>query len=162
MSRLATVCVLVLLALGLTAPAVQAHAPARQLFSFVGHGVVDCGTFEDRFTDYFSGTETLFFDSAGNPVRDVFHVEHHSDDRNSVTGLVLHEHGHFVVTADLLTGTVTIVGNQEVLTRPGFGLGIQDVGRTVFDSNGDLIFFAGGQKRSQLLLGDQLFCDVLA
>jgi len=147
---------------GLGVGTAAAQEPQKQPFSFVGHGVVNCGTFEDDFTDFFNGTETLYFDSAGDPIRDVLNVEHHSDDVNSVTGLVLHEHGHFTVTVDLATGDVTIVGNQEVLTRPGFGLGVQDVGRVIFDANGDLIFFAGGRQRSQLLLGDQLFCEVLA
>jgi hypothetical protein len=147
---------------GLGVGTARAQQPQREPFSAVGHGVVDCGTFEDVFTDFFNGTQTIYFDSAGNPIRFVLNVEHHSDDVNSVTGLVLHEHGHFTLTFDFVTETTTIVGNQEVLTRPGFGLGVQDVGRVIFDANGDLIFFAGGRQRSQLLLGDQLFCEVLA
>jgi hypothetical protein len=52
------------------------------------HGVVERGTFEDVFTDFFNGTQTIYFDSAGNPIRFVLHVERHSDDVDSVTGQV--------------------------------------------------------------------------
>jgi hypothetical protein len=52
------------------------------------HGVVERGTFEDVFTDFFNGTQTIYFDSAGNPIRFVLHVERHSDDVDSVTGKV--------------------------------------------------------------------------
>ena len=41
---------------GLWVGSAAALAPERQPFSFVGHGVVDCGTFEDDFTDFFNGT----------------------------------------------------------------------------------------------------------
>ena len=160
MSRLVKASALVLLVLTFSAPiAAGAQAPQRQPFSLVGHGVIYCGTFEDDFIDHYSGTEVVYFDSSGNAVRDVFYLEHHSDDRNSVTGFVLHEHGSFVFTIDLLTGATTTVGNQEVLTRPGYGLVIQDVGRFVFDSNGNLVFAAGSQQHSG---GDERYCDALS
>jgi hypothetical protein len=84
-------------------------------------GVIDCGTFQDNFVDFFSGTQTTFFDANGDPTRLVFHIAHHSNDVNSVTGLAIHEHGHFTVTIDLATGTLTVTGNSEVANRPGMG-----------------------------------------
>jgi len=142
------------------APA-DALAPHRESFSFVGHGVVDCGTFVDAFDDFFSATDTVYFDRSGASIREVIHFEHHSNDSNSVTGLLLHEHGHFTVTIDLLTDRVTVTGNQEILNRPGVGVVIQDVGRQVFDADGNLVFFAGGRKHSQVLDGEQIFCEAL-
>jgi hypothetical protein len=124
--------------------------------------VIDCGTFRDDFVDFFSGTQTTFFDAHGDPTRLVFHIEHHSDDVNSVTGLAIHEHGHFTVTVDLATGTATITGNSEVANRPGVGVVVQDVGRAVFDADGNLVFFAGGRNHSELFGGDQVLCDALA
>jgi hypothetical protein len=38
---------------------------------------------------------------------------------------------------------------------------IQDVGRAVFDQDGNLVF-AGGSNHSQLLGGEQVFCEALA
>ena len=148
--------------LGMWTPSASALAPDRQPISFVGHGVIDCGTFVDAFDDFFNGFETIYFDQAGDPIRDVLNLEHHSNDSNSLTGLVVHEHGHFMVSFDLLTGTATVTGNQEIITRPGIGVVLQDVGRVVFDVNGDLVFFAGGIFHSQELQGEQIFCDALA
>jgi hypothetical protein len=125
-------------------------------------GVVDCGSFQDNFVDFFSGVQTTSYDGNGDPVRIVQHIEHHSNDVNSETGLTIHEHGHFTVTADLIAETVTITGNQEVANRPAMGVVVQDVGRVVFDFDDNLLFFAGGRKHSGLFAGDQLYCDALA
>ena len=150
-------------ALLLVAPsAASAMAPERTAFSFSNPGITDCGTFEDQFTDFFDAKAATYFDSAGNPIRFVIHWEHHSNDTNSVTGLTLHEHGHFTEKIDLLSGTDTITGNEEVMNRPGTGVVVQDVGRVVFDADGNLVFFAGGRKHSEVLLGDQVLCDALA
>jgi hypothetical protein len=116
----------------------------------------------DAFDDFFDGFETIYFDAAGNPIRDVLNLEHHSNDSNSLTGLVVHEHGHLTVSFDLLTGTATVTGNQEIISRPGAGVVIQDVGRVVTDVDGNIIFFAGGLFHSQVLLGEQVFCEALA
>jgi hypothetical protein len=151
------------LGLGLALPSPAAAAtPDRFPLEFHGTGTVDCGTFEDNFLDDMYGEGTVFFDSAGAPIRVVIHWTHTSTDTNSVTGLTLHEHGHFTETFDLVAGTDTLTGNQEVMNRPGFGVIIQDTGRQVYDADGNLIFFAGGRKHSQVLLGDQPFCDGLA
>jgi hypothetical protein len=125
-------------------------------------GVIDCGSFQDNFVDFFSGAQTTFYDSNGDPVRIVQHVEHHSNDVNSETGLTIHEHGHFTFTIDLIAETVTISGNQEVANRPGVGVVVQDVGRAVFDFDNNLLFFAGGRNHSELFGGDQVLCDALA
>jgi hypothetical protein len=142
--------------------AASALAPLPVSFSFSNTGTVKCGTFNDQFTDFFEANAATYFDSAGNPVRFVIHWEHHSDDTNSVTGLTLHEHGHFTETFDLLSGTDTITGNEEIATRPGTGVVVQDVGKVVYDADGNLVFFAGGRKHSEVLLGEQVLCDALA
>lgn len=149
------------LALGAWAPA-SAAAPERFPVEFHGTGTVDCGTFQDNYVDDMTGQGSVFFDEAGNPIRVVIHWTHTSTDTNSVTGLSLHEHGHFTETIDLVTGSDTLTGNQEVMNRPGFGAILADTGRQVYDANGDLTFFAGGSKHSQVLLGDQPFCEGLA
>jgi hypothetical protein len=140
----------------------SARTPEQFTVSFISPGTVDCGTFQDQFTDFFDGAGTTYFDSTGNPIRIVIHWEHHSNDTNSVTGLTLHEHGHFTETIDLLAGTDTITGNQEIMNRPGTGVVVQDVGKVVIDANGNIVFFAGGRKHSEVLLGDQVLCEALA
>jgi hypothetical protein len=132
------------------------------LLPFEAPGVIDCGSFTDNFVDVFSGTQTTYYDRNGEPVRLVQHIEHHSNDVNSVTGLTIHEHGHFTAVIDLIAETVTITGSQEVANRPGTGVVVQDVGRVVFDFDNNLLFFAGGRHHSELFGGDQVLCDALA
>jgi hypothetical protein len=139
----------------------SALPPQMSTFSFSEGGVIDCGTFVDPYTDFLTGTRTLFFDSEGNLVRVVFQVEHHSNDSNSVTGLVLHEHGHYTLTVDLLAGTVTQAGNDAIITRPGTGVVVQNVGRLVFDFDNNLLFFAGARQHNEFLEGEQLLCEAL-
>jgi hypothetical protein len=55
-----------------------------------------------------------------------------------------------------------VTGNSEVANRPGVGVVVQDVGRAVFDADGNLVFFGGGRKHSELFGGDQILCDALA
>ena len=143
--------------------AASALAPVQEgTFSFSESGSIKCDGFKDQFTDFFVGRSATYFDSAGNPIRIVIHAEHTSNDTNSVTGLTLHEHGTFTETIDLLTGTDTITGIQEIANRPGTGIVVQDVGRVVKDADDNVIFFAGGRKHSELFLGDQVLCDALA
>jgi hypothetical protein len=144
------------------ASAASATPPTTTTFSFSNPGVIDCGTFVDNFVDFFDVRETDFFDAAGNPIRIVFNVEHHSNDVNSVTGLTLHEHGHFTMTIDLVSGTETDTGSFEIANRPGFGAVVTDVGRGVFDANGSLLFFAGNLRASEFFQGEQIFCTALA
>jgi hypothetical protein len=90
----------------------SARAPERFILSFTTPGTVDCGTFQDQYTDFLEGKGTAYFDSAGNLIRIVIHWEHYSNDTNSVTGLRLHEHGHYTETIDLLAGTDTLTGTR--------------------------------------------------
>jgi hypothetical protein len=126
------------------------------------HDSIDCGTFQDNFVDFFTATQTTFYDASGDPIRFIRQVTHHSNDVNSVTGLTIHEHGHFTVTGDLVAGTFTVTGNQEVANRPGTGVVVQDAGRVVFDSDFNLLFFAGGTKHSETIGGEQVLCEALA
>src|SRR4051794_3046381 len=125
-------------------------------------GVVQCDGFQDNFVDFLSGTQTTFYDRNGEPVQLVIHAEHTSNDVNSVTGFTVHEHGHLTLSIDLITGTMTITGNQEIVNLPHQGVVLQDTGRVIVDAEGALLFFAGGRKHSQLFQGEEIFCDILA
>ena len=51
---------------------------------------------------------------------------------------------------------------QEVANRHGDRFVIQDTGRIVLDmATFEPVFFAGGRKHSQVILGDQIWCDAL-
>ena len=140
----------------------EGTAPERFSTEFHGTGTVDCGTFQDNFVDDFVGEGVTFSDASGQTRLIVIHWTHTSTDTNSVTGLSLHEHGHFTETIDPIGGTDTYTGSQEVMTRPRLGLVIQDTGRQVYDADGNLVFFAGGRHHSEVIQGDALFCEGLA
>jgi hypothetical protein len=115
-------------------------ATERFSVSMTTPGTVDCGTFHYQFTDILDGAGTAYFDSAGNPIRMVIHWDHHPSDTNPVTGLTLHEHGHYSKRIDFLAGTDIITGNQEIMNRPRTGVVVQDVGKVVTDADGNMVF----------------------
>ena len=125
-------------------------------------GDIDCGTFHDIFTDYYDVQEVDEYDADGNLIRITYKAFHRSDDRNSVTGYVLHERGRFNEVDDLIAGTYTLTGVQQKITVPGSGLVLQDNGRFVATLDGEPLFFAGSRKHSPFLLGDQVYCDALS
>jgi hypothetical protein len=162
-SRLIMVAISAIAAASLVAPtAVLGATRERSQYQLQFDGVLDCGTFQDVFTDYYDVRETDVFDAAGNLLRIVYQAEHHSDDRNSITGVVVHEHGHFTEVDDFVARTITITGAQEVINVPGRGVRVQDTGRIVFTFDGDLVFFAGGRKHSEIIIGDSVLCDALS
>ena len=126
-------------------------------------GSVDCGTFQDNYIDRYQVTEIDVYDASGNLLRIEYHAVHTSVDRNSVTGFTLEEHGRFFEVDDFVAGTITLSGNQEIANRKGTGVVIQDTGHQVISmETGELMFFAGGRKHSQWLLGDGIWCDALS
>ena len=91
-------------------------------------------------------------------MRAIEHIEHHSNDVNSVTGFTLHEHNHYVVITDFMAGTVTINGAINIMQRKGAGSVIQNVGHKVFDlGTGEPLVLRGPNKAD-----DRDFCAAVA
>ena len=103
-------------------PAALGATRERSEYSLQFDGDLDCGTFHDVFKDYYDVRETDVFDADGNLTAVIYNAAHTWDDRNSVTGLVLHEHGHFTEVDDLIAETITITGVSEVMNVPGRGV----------------------------------------
>ena len=136
----------------------QARSPESQTYSFTVSDVLDCGTFLDNFTDYYTIRDTLYFDRSAAPARETLHVDHYSTDTNSVTGLSLHEHDYFIIIIDYVAGTWTINGAEFVMNRSGQGIVLQDTGRIVFGDSG-VIFQAGPHQANTQ--GDEAWCIAL-
>jgi hypothetical protein len=149
-----------LFALLLFASSASATPPERYSFSGTNSDVVHCDGFDDNFTDVFSGSGTIFFDRAGNPIRVIEHDVSHSSDTNSVTGLTLHEHDRSTTTVDRRTGQVKIAGGPIRMNRKGEGIVIHDSGIVVFDADGNLIFEGGPHELFHQ--GDEVFCSALS
>ncbi len=81
----------------------------------------------------------------------IYNAAHTWDDRNSVTGLVLHEHGHFTEVDDLIAETITITGVSEVMNVPGRG-----ARSTAISCSSRVV------ASSEILIGDQVLCDALS
>src|SRR6266567_5046913 len=146
-------CGLILLAPG----SASAMSPTVTHFTDQGSGTIDCGTFSDNFIDYFTITETTFYDEQGNVARVVDEVVHTSDDVNSVTGLTLHEHGHATLTFYPATGELDIDGLLFVMTRPTYGIVVLAVGRVVLDAEGNVVQISGHFQAE-----DQDYCNGLS
>ncbi len=147
------------LVLLVAAPAL-AVTPERFSGSGTGAGVVDCGTFDDNYTDVWSDEGTVFFDQAGAAVKVVIHSVSHSTDTNSVSGLALHEHNHYTVTIDLVAQTVTYAGATRLMNRQGAGLVIHDSGIQIWNFDNEEIFEGGIHQAVHE--GDAVFCTALA
>jgi hypothetical protein len=139
----------------------NALSPAMGHRDLVLSDSVDCGTFFDNYTDYFSIDIRRFFDRNGTNIRTEWSVVHTSDDVNSVTGYTIHENDREVLTFDWVNGTLIERGKTTSIIQKGEGMVIHDIGRLVFDLDTfDAVFVAG--RHDVLLLGDQAFCNALS
>jgi hypothetical protein len=158
---LSGVIILVAVSLALvSAMTVSAAEPNTQAFHDENSGVVaDCGGFL-ALADYeIDGRATTFFDNDGNPLRVQAHAVYNGTLTNSVTGLILRDPSRLTLTASLQEGTTTQAGLAFAITVPGEGIAMLDVGRLVFDAEGNVIFEGGPHQF--LDEGDSLICAAL-
>src|SRR4051794_12382666 len=119
----------VLLALAASVSPAVGAAPERYTFEDVFSDTIDCSTFDpgwtfnDDFVDFFEGRGQVWLDAAGQPIRAIEHVVHRSNDVNSVTGLTLHEHNHFVAQIDFIGGGARPEGGGKNIHGPPPGGG---------------------------------------
>jgi hypothetical protein len=152
------------LALGVATSSAAAAGPQRYTDGFVSSDTIDCSTFNpawkfrDNFVDFFEIRGQVWLDKVGRPIRAIEHIVHRSNDVNSVTGLTLHEHNHFVALYDFVRGTVTLNGAINIMQRPGAGSVILNAGHKVFDLETGTPFVLAGPDRA----GDEDFCRALA
>jgi hypothetical protein len=131
---------------------------------FVLSDTIDCAAFDpswqfnDNFVDTFDLRGQVFRDRAGNITRELIHVEHHSDDVNSVTGFTLHEHNHYLITVDAAANTVSFSGAINTMQRPGVGSVIRNIGHKVFLLDSDTALKLAGPD----IAGDIDFCRAVA
>jgi len=127
-----------------------ATPPTSHHSTFRFSGKIDCRSFADRFVDRYWIDGKTYFGRSGKAIRTIDHVRHTSSDRNSKTGLVLHQHDRYKIVTDLRTGELRVSGGLFRINRPGRGMVIHDVGRVVMDKNQNLIFM------DRVLLGHRI------
>src|SRR4051794_22210251 len=162
--RLAAVLGTVVAVLVMGATSASAAAPERFEQDFRFADTIDCSqfdpswTFNDDFVDFFHDRGQIWLDAAGEPLRAIEHIEHHSNDVNSVTGFTLHEHNHFTVITDFRAGTVTLNGAINIMQRRGVGEVIHNSGHKILDlESGEPLVIRGPDDAS-----DEDFCAAVA
>jgi hypothetical protein len=164
MSSVAVIAAVVALVLAVATGPAAAAAPQRFESDFQFADTIDCSefnpawTFHDDFVDFFHDRGQVWLDGNGNPLRAIEHIEHTSNDVNSVTGFTLHEHNHFVALIDFVRGTVTLNGAINIMQRPGAGSVILNAGHKVFDLQTGTPFVLAGPDRAE----DEDFCRAVA
>ncbi len=129
------------------APAAAADAPTRVEESFARSipKFVSCPGFTVSGEFIVTRTVSTFYDQDGSRVRQVTHVHFTGTLTNATTGKVIPDEGNQIVTVDFTDGTTTTAGRVRVVTYPGQGAILEQVGRVVRDSQGKTIFVAGQQ-----------------
>lgn len=164
MRRFALTTAIVAGALAFLAAPASAAAPQRFAFDFQVADTIDCSafnpawTFHDDFVDFFHDDAQVWFDASGNPLRAIEHLQHVSNDVNSVTGFTLHEHNNFTVVTDFVARTVTLSGAINILQREGVGEVIQNTGHKVFGFDSDEPLALRGPNKAD----DADFCAAVA
>src|SRR4051794_19140363 len=116
------------------ASSASAAAPVRFTDAFQNSDTINCSQFNpawkfnDNFTDFFTVRGQDTFNAAGVLVSSLQHVEHVSNDVNSVTGFTIHEHNHVTLKFDFLRNTLSLSGAIGIAQRPGFGSVIHTAG----------------------------------
>lgn len=146
--------------LGLVSPA-AADEPEKITFS-VEITQTDDTSCDFPFLEEFEGriTITTFFDSEGNPIRVQLHLPFDGILTNQATGTSVSATQDLIVVEDLEAGTTTFVGVRFRVNFPGLGHVLLDVGRVIFDADGNVIFEAGPH---QVINEDfEAFCEALS
>jgi hypothetical protein len=122
-----------------------ATSPVIGTFPIEETGVVDPGAsaacgFTVSFSELGTGMFEVFFDQSGNPTR--IQVEKNTTGTFSGNGLVVNQAEHTITVFDLTKGTEIDLGLVFRIFGSNGTLQM-DVGRLVFDADGNVIFEAG-------------------
>jgi hypothetical protein len=118
------------------APAAWATPPEHFTDEFPFESVVDCGTFTITETGTFFQHGTVFFDHAGEVTRVLIHESYVGVFTLSNSSKTYTEKGHHLI--DIAPTSFKVSGQLNTIVGDDFRL--YDVGRIVFDNNGDVVF----------------------
>jgi len=103
---------------------------------------ISCGTFTVIGDFQVARRTTTFYDSDGNAIRRVAHISVHGTLTNSATDAWLNFLREGTFTQDLVDGSTVTAGQRTLVTIPGGGVVLQDMGRIVREG-GAVVFEAG-------------------
>ena len=129
-------------------------------------GFIHCDGFEIDLETTNTVDVTVYFDKTGEVVKFLVRTRATDIFTNSVTGKTVVNRGVFqeLGTRVEATGefTETLVGFQFMGTSPGEGLVLQDVGRTVFSPEDEILFRAGQHNVPDGPEAEAVFCAALS
>ena len=120
--------------------------------------VIDCGTFSATLVRNFTGTDIVFLDGQGQPVREQVMAKMVGT-LTSDTGTVVQLRGDVLFVIDFAKGTYAFNGQVFMANRPGVGVVIQDTGRYLTDFNDTVLLEAG--PHDVIDKGSAAFCLAL-
>jgi hypothetical protein len=143
---------------GLASPA-RATQPTVQAFHTEGNDLEleDCGDFKVILDFSHDETITTFYDRFGSPLSSQTVFSFQATLTNSVTGKTAYEKGRYTIFVDLRTEEVRQAGLVLLITVPGQGVALLELGHVSFDALGNASL-AGSPLITQ---GDSFFCALL-
>jgi hypothetical protein len=144
--------------------AASAGQRSSQTFQFADpfSGSYDCGSFTATFSGHDDGRVTTWFDAAGDPIKQIGHIQSWETDVNASTGKSINVTTDLTVHMDFVAGTVTITGKRNLSTVPGQGVVVQHVGRAVVGPDGQPVSLSGKYPDFENAYMNQDFCAALA
>jgi hypothetical protein len=127
---------------------------------FTGTG--DCGSFTNVYSGHDDGRVTDWFNAAGDPIKEIGHIQSWETDVNSSTGKSIFVRTDLMVHVDFVAGTTTLTGTRNMSTVPGQGVVVQHVGRVVLGPDGQPISLSGRYPDFQNAYMGEDFCAALA
>jgi hypothetical protein len=160
LAALAGATTIALSASALLAPTAWSLAPERHSLTYVDAFTTDalCG-FPTRFEWVGTGYGTTYTDVDGTFLRQRDRIAETLTVSNPVAGSSVSGSDHYTIEFLAVKGTFTRVGLWFHLNLPGGGVVLRDVGRVVFNEDGDLVFIAGQHQWLSGNLG--ALCEVL-
>lgn len=152
--------ILVPLTIALALPAAAAAVePTRETVQLTNRLTSTCPN-GDVIVGVFDLTQerTTFYNSEGQPVRQLWVVKLEGTTTNLSTGESVPNFGLRVFHRDLVTGEIFTTGSNVIIQLPGGGVAIVFAGRLVFDAQGRLIEHNGPDADRELAEG----CAALA
>lgn len=144
--------ILVPLTIALALPAAAAAVePTRETVQLTNRLTSTCPN-GDVIVGVFDLTQerTTFYDSEGQPVRQLWVVKLEGTTTNLSTGESVPNFGLRVFHRDLVTGEIFTTGSNVIIQLPGGGVAIAFAGRLVFDAQGRLIEHNGPDADREL------------
>jgi hypothetical protein len=121
-----------------------------------------CGSFTGVTAGQITQHLTTFFNAAGDPIRLHYHLVYDSAITNLTTGKTLTDNSNYIATVDLITGFVVANGVVYNVKDAETGIRIKDIGRLVFDAEGNIVFEAGRHDVNGFDDATEQYCAVLS